>query len=195
MRETTESLVGRAQSQDPAALEQLVLDALPGLHGWLRLRAGAHIRQQESISDLVQSVAREALEDLDRFEWRGEPAFRHWLYKRAQNKLYDRARRLGTEKRDPARERRLEQMSGEFLLQAGVLTPSQDVSSKEGLARIEEAFEQLPERYRDAVAMRRVCGMPYEDVAASLGVTVENARSIVHRGLSRLAILLEGEAC
>lgn len=194
MRESTESLVGRAQSRDLAALEQLVTNALPGLHSWLRLRAGAHIQRHESVSDLVQSVAREALQDLDRFEWRGEPAFRHWLYTRAQNKLVDRARRLAARKRDPAREQKLQQMSGEFLLDAGVLTPSQDASSKEVIEKIQQAFEQLPDRYREAVSMRRLCGMTYEQVAEALGVSVPNARSIVHRGLSKLAILLESDA-
>ena len=193
MQESTRALVSRAQQRDPAALEQLVAAALPGLHSWLRLRCGAQIKRQESVSDLVQSVAREALQDLDRFEWRGEAAFRHWLYLRAQNKIVDRARRIGAQKRDPAREERLQQQSGEFLLEAGILSPSQDASSKESIAQIEQAFAQLPERYREAVSMRRLCGMDYEQVAEALGVTVENARSIVHRGLSRLALLLEGE--
>ena len=91
MSGSTQELV-RAASRDKQALEQLLVRHLPHLQGWLRLRMGALLRSRETPEDLVQSVAREALGELSTFEWRGEAAFRHWLYTRAQHKLQDRVR-------------------------------------------------------------------------------------------------------
>jgi RNA polymerase sigma-70 factor, ECF subfamily len=190
----SKKLIERVQADDGAALEELLVESLPGLYAWIRLRVGPVLRARESLEDLVQSIARDALGDLDAFEWQGEPAFRHWLYTRAQRKIVDKARIASAKKRDPKREERLQRESGDFLLDAGMLTPSQDLSSKEELARIERAFQAMPDNYREAVSMRRLCGMSYEQIAEAMHVPTDSVRNLVHRGLSRLAILLEQDS-
>ena len=84
---STEVLVAAAARQDRSAKEQLLVRHLPGLEAFVRLRMGAALRQLLTAPDVVQSVCREVLEDLTDFEFRGEAAFRHWLYVRAENKL------------------------------------------------------------------------------------------------------------
>ena len=50
---------------------------------------GPQLRAKESASDLVQSVCREVLGRLDRFQHGGEAGFRHWLYATALRKVRD----------------------------------------------------------------------------------------------------------
>lgn len=192
MNETSLPLVTKAQGQDRAAVEQLLVRHLDGLRGWLRLRMGAALRARETPEDLVQSIAREVLADLGTFEWRGEAAFRHWLYVQAQRKLVDKARFVQAERRDPGRERDLAGPSGDGLeaCYATLATPSGEVASREELLRIERAFAELPEDYQEAISLQRLCGMDYAAIAARMERSEGAVRNLVHRGLSRFALRL-----
>ena len=53
-----------------------------------------------------------------------------------------------------------------------------------------EALRRLPERQRQAVALRFLADMSEADVAAALGVSTGAVKSHVHRGVSRLKTLL-----
>ena len=110
-------------ARNRAAVEELLVRHLPALQAWLRLRMGAQLRVRETPEDLVQSVAREALSDLGDFEWRGESAFRHWLFVRAQRKLVDKARYVGADRRSPQRERQMDTRAGEGAVIARALSP------------------------------------------------------------------------
>lgn len=192
MNETSLPLVTKAMGQDRAAIEQLLVRHLDGLRGWLRLRMGAALRARETPEDLVQSLAREVLADLGTFEWRGEAAFRHWLYLQAQRKLVDKARYVQAERRDPARERDVQANSGDGLAAcyATLATPSGEVASQEELQRIERAFAELPEDYQEAISLQRLCGMDYAAIAARMERSEGAVRNLVHRGLSRFALRL-----
>jgi RNA polymerase sigma-70 factor, ECF subfamily len=179
-------------ARDRAAVEELVVAHLPGLQAWLRLRMGAQLRARETPEDLVQSVAREVLGDLGDFEWRGDAAFRHWLYQKAQRKLIDKARFVQAERRDPGRE---QPIAAESQIVAGLglapaATPSGEVASKEEIERIERVFASLPDDYQEAISLQRLCGMGYPEIAARMQRSEGAVRNLVHRGLSRLALQL-----
>jgi RNA polymerase sigma-70 factor, ECF subfamily len=191
MSDSSKLLVTRAGQEDRAAVEELLVRHLPGLRAWLRLRMGAQLRARETPEDLVQSVAREVLGDLSQFEWRGEAAFRHWLYVKAQHKLIDKARFVGAERRNPERERPLSSDSETVLgVYANLCTPSADAASREELARIEQAFGELPADYQEAIGMHRLCGMDYPAIAEQMQRSEGAVRNLVYRGLARLALRL-----
>ena len=192
MSESSLPLVTRAAKRDRDAVEALLVRHLPGLQAWLRLRMGAQLRARETPEDLVQSVARDVLSDLGSFEWRGEAAFRHWLYVKAQRKLIDKARFVGAERRSPQRERPLEpaSTSAEVLGLANLATPSGELRSAEEQARIEGAFAELPADYQEAISLQRLCGMDYAAIAARMQRSEGAVRNLVYRGLSRLALRL-----
>jgi RNA polymerase sigma factor (sigma-70 family) len=131
---------------------------------------GAQLRSRETPDDLVQSVAREIVADLSRFEWRGEPAFRHWLYTTAQRKLVDKARHVRAAQRSPEFEQRLQEGASDAgVADFGTLcTPSAEAASNEEMARIEQAMSELPEDYREAIGMQRLCGMDYAAIAIEM---------------------------
>lgn len=190
MSESSLPLVTQAKAQNREAVEELLVRHMPGLRSWLQLRMGARLRSKETPDDLVQSVAREVLGDLTEFDWRGEPAFRHWLYTKAQRKLYDKARYVAADKRSPERERALQSnLSGDPMI-GNLLSPSGEVQSIEEVRRIEKAFDELSKDYQDAISMRRLCGLDYEQIAEQMERSVPAVRNLVHRGLSKLALRL-----
>jgi RNA polymerase sigma-70 factor, ECF subfamily len=192
MSESSLPLVTRARGKDAAAVEALLVQHLPGLQGWLRLRMGAQLRSRETPEDLVQSVAREVLAEIETFEWRGEAAFRHWLYVKAQHKLVDKARFVGAARRTPERERRdaPQQSDGLPAGLANLFTPSRAIESEDEVRRIEQAFAELLPDHQEAISLQRLCGMDYAEIAARMQRSEGAVRNLVHRGLSRLALRL-----
>jgi RNA polymerase sigma factor (sigma-70 family) len=55
---------------------------------------------------------------------------------------------------------------------------------------VQEALRTLPDDYRAAVVLCDVVGLPYEEIAESLGVPVGTVRSRIHRGRARLKVVL-----
>ena len=161
---------------------------LPGLRAWLRLRMGPGLRARETPDDLVQSVAREVLLGLDGFEWRGEAAFRHWLYLKAQRKLVDKARFVGAEQRTPAKERDLDALASGVVAGLVAESPSHAAVGAEDVQRIEAAFAELPGDWQEAVSLHKLCGMSVPEVAARMQRSEGAVRNLIWRGLSRLAL-------
>jgi len=189
--ETRQLLEGAAR-QDRAAIERLLVRQLPGLEAFVRLRMGSALRSRTSPPDLVQSVCREVLEDLTGFEFRGEAPFRHWLYTRAENKLREKHRYHHAEKRSGARE--VAPPDGSTFLPAyqTLCTPSRDLAAREAMERIEAAFDTLPDDYREAISLHKLCGLSHAEIAAQMQRSEGAVRNLVYRGLSRLALLVDG---
>lgn len=199
--EESKNLVDRATRGDQPALAELLQKHLPGLRAYLRLEAGQLVRAKESCSDLVQSVCREVLADVGSFEYRGEAAFRHWLYTAALRKVMDRNRYWNQDKRDAAREASLDgecrdsDDASRMLEQyGGFYTPSHDASMKEQLARLERAFDTLPAEYRQVVTLARIVGLPHREIAAQLGKTEVATRHLLARAMARLSTILDDGA-
>lgn len=184
-----------AAQGDREALERLLIRYIGPLRGFVRLNCGPTVRAKESCSDLVQSVCREALADLDGFEYRGEAAFRHWLFQRAHRKILGKNQFLQREKRDVRRE--VAAPTGEDGDEADLLaaygtfcTPSVQLQSHEAIARIEAAVDALPEAQREAVLLHRLVGMDYKEIAEATGRAEGAIRTNVYRGLAQLGLEL-----
>jgi RNA polymerase sigma-70 factor (ECF subfamily) len=163
---------------------------------FIRKRAGGVVAARESAADLAQSVCREALEDLDRFEFRDEDSFRNWLFARAARKICNRYRFHHREKRDAAREQALEPASGvaELLTAfATHTTPSRAASVREEVARLESTLAELPVDQAQAVIGTKIAGLSYAEMAEQMGRSESSVRGLVLRGVARLAALLEPE--
>src|SRR6188474_2954663 len=97
-------LVARATAGDTPSLDALLLRYLPRLRAFVRVHSSQLVRQQESCSDLVQSVCREVLQGAEKFEYRGDGPFRAWMFRTALNKILERTRSMTQQKRDVRRE-------------------------------------------------------------------------------------------
>lgn len=183
-----------ASRGDARSLDELLERYLPGLRAFVRLKAGAELREREEADDLVQSVCREVLQQRPGFEYRGEGPFRHWLYTAALRKIADRAQYYRAIKRDARREQPL--MASEaadahsqqaLRAWAGFYTPSQQAAAREELERIERALGELPEDYREALVLSRIVGLSRAEIAEHMGRSETAVKGLLARALVELS--------
>jgi RNA polymerase sigma-70 factor (ECF subfamily) len=195
MQRSSEELLEAARGGDRRALEELLLRHLSGLRAFVRLRAGPLVRRREAESDLVQSVCREVLLHAGDFRHGGEPAFRHWLYATAVRKILNKQEFHTAQRRD-LRAEELPGADGAGVLDAYATfsSPSRKLVTAEELARIEQAFDGLPEDYREVVLLSRVVGLTRAEVAAAMGRSEPSVRNLLHRALAALSQRLDLDA-
>lgn len=191
-------LAERAAEGDRDAVDALLERYLPDLRAFVRLRAGAALRDRESTSDLVQSTCREVLTRMDRFRFADETAFRRWLLTTAQRKIADRADYYTAQKRAGEREERMARESGadDEHLQAAYQrfsSPSHRVILKDEVDRIERAFDHLTEEQREVVTLAHIVGLPRREIAEQLGKSENAVRIVLHRALARIAEVVKGD--
>ncbi len=181
----------RALAGDREALDEVLARYLPRLRAFVRLQTGARIRAEESTSDLVQSVCRHLLEDLPKLEFRGEEAFRGWLFTTAVRKILKRDTFYTRAKRDVRRE-----VGGDVAIAEcyrTMTTPSADLIRSEEIEEFERAFDRLDAEHREIISLVRVAGMSHAEAGEKLGKTEGASRVLLHRALARLATILETE--
>jgi RNA polymerase sigma-70 factor (ECF subfamily) len=196
----TAALLESASKGDGVAVDVLLERYLPGLEAFIRLRQGRLLRAKESAVDIVQSVCREILQHIDRYQYRGEAQFRHWLYSTAMRKIANKVEYYRAERRDAAREiappPASASASAADLLQqyASVCTPSRVAQAREEMTRIEAAFARLPDDHREVILMSRMIGLSHREIAEALGTTDVAVRVRLSRALAKLGGLLEKRA-
>ena len=182
------------QTEPDPDVDDLLIEHLPGLRAYVRLRSGPQIRARDTSSDLVQSVCAEVLAERSRFEFRGGAAFRRWLYQATEHKLVERARFWRAEKRDAGREVAAGDGadSSDVILDgyANLFTPSRDACAREEVDRLERAFDALPQSYRDVITMSRFLGYSHTEIAQQSGRNEGAVRTQLSRALARLSELL-----
>jgi RNA polymerase sigma-70 factor (ECF subfamily) len=181
------ALVAQAGGGDELAIDTLLERYLPSVRAYLRLRAGRRLLDKESASDLAQSVCRDILENLHRFEYDGEDGFRRWLFKTAERKVLDRHAHHAARKRTPEHGGVEVDLSATLACYASLHTPSRAAIAREELARLESALTALPEDMREVLILARIVGLSRAAIASEVGKTEGAVRMILHRGLARLA--------
>jgi RNA polymerase sigma-70 factor (ECF subfamily) len=140
----------------------------------------------EAAVDILGETFAAAFEERERFEYRDERSTRAWLYAIARHQLADHFRA------ESARGRALARLG----VQRRALTDTEyerieelaDAEALRGL--IADQIGQLPDDQQQAVRLRIIDERPYEQIAALLGITPENARARVSRGLRALRAAL-----
>jgi RNA polymerase sigma-70 factor (ECF subfamily) len=73
----------------------------------------------------------------------------------------------------------------------GAPQPAEVAERRESSEELRAALDRLPQRYREAVVLRHVQGLPYAEAATVLEQPVGTVKSDVHRGLAMLRAWLE----
>ena len=166
-------LILRCQAGDGAALAELAERYHLRLRYYLRKMLGDAHRAEDALQDVWLDVLRA----LPRLKDAG--AFAAWLFRIAR----DRAYRSVRSNRRPAG--RLEGLDPEV--------PDADEGfSPEDAAAIHAALDRLTPEHREALILRFVEEMNYEQIAAVTGVSVGTVRSRLHYAKRALRHLLEG---
>ena len=186
MCDSTDASIEAAIRKDPAAVEDLFQRYLPRVRAYLRLRAGSVVLARESASDLAQSVCRDVLQHMDRYQYNGEDGFRRWLFKTAQRKIADRYDYYQAQRRTADRED-AKDLSDTVAVYGSPFTPSHHAIARERLQQLEAAIEGLPELEREMFVQCKVMGLSRASVAAEHGLSEGAVRMRLHRALARLA--------
>jgi RNA polymerase sigma-70 factor, ECF subfamily len=181
-REVDQQLVERAQRGEKRAFELLVIKYQRKL-GRLLSR---FIRDAAEVEDVTQEAFIKAYRALPSF--RGDSAFYTWLYRiginTAKNYLVAKGRRAPTSTEFNSEE--AENFDdGEQLRE--VNTPENELMSKQIIATVNLAMDELPEELRTAITLREIDGLSYEDIANIMNCPIGTVRSRIFRAREAIA--------
>lgn len=178
-----DELVERARF-DPDGFDELYLRHAPTVHGWLR----GQLHSEQDALDLTAEVFAQAWSARGRFRPHESGSAGPWLHGIARNLL--------------AQSRRHGRLTSRAVQRLGVRTQvAHSPSEDDDLERITvaqlgpsltESMQALPAAQREAIAMRVLDDLPYEQVARHMNATVENTRMRVARGLRTLGTSIAG---
>lgn len=194
--DNTRNLVSRALDQDRDAIDLLFQRYRDRLRNALRKLIGPKYRLLMADSeDATHDAILSALKRLHQFEYRGEGSFLAWLLKGAEYEIVRRIRALETQKRTAIGglvgiDENVEQM-----LPAKDATPSQNHDESELAERVRVALQQLPDREREIIVLRRYLELDTPEICAEMGLPTEGAvRALLSRAQARLSGLLSRTA-
>jgi RNA polymerase sigma-70 factor, ECF subfamily len=177
--DTDQMLVARAVAGDQRAYELLVLKYQRRIERLI----GRMVRDVDLVEDIAQETFIRAYRALGQF--RGEAQFYTWLYRIAVNTA---KKALVDLKRDP--------LVSESALRGGddedetsaveneltsPETPETVLAAKEIAATVNSAMEALPEELRQAVTLREIEGLSYEEIAEAMNCPIGTVRSRIFR--------------
>lgn len=145
----------------------------------------AGVRSPSDVADLSQETFLRAYAHLETFN----PAlgkFSTWIYQIARNvvrtHLGKSQRRVPTQElpEDQTLENALPDISRES-------DPSGGILREEAERELREALAELPERTRTVLTLRYYNNMEYHTIASTLGLSLGNVKTLIHRGKIALA--------
>lgn len=181
-RDLDQELVLRAQNGDQRAFELLVVKYQRRIARLL----SRMIRDQAEIEDVSQEAFIKAYRALPTF--RGESAFYTWLYRIAINTAKNYLSTLG---RRPMLAADYEDEDGDIVDASSLLpdfhTPETELSNKQIVSTVNEAVNALPEELREAITLREMDGMSYDEIAVAMDCPIGTVRSRIFRAREAIA--------
>lgn len=174
------ALVERVQRGDQRAFEMLVVKYQRRIERLI----GRMVRDVDLVEDIAQETFIRAYRALHQF--RGEAQFYTWLYRIAVNTakkalvdmkrdptISESALRPSSSDDDETYQPRNEPISDE--------TPETVLAANEIAAVVEAAMEALPAELRQAVTLREIEGLSYEEIAEVMDCPIGTVRSRIFR--------------
>ncbi len=178
-------LVERVKQGDQRAFELLVVKYQRRIERLI----GRIVRDTDLVFDLAQETFIRAYRALPQF--RGESAFYTWLYRIAVNTAKKAAVELG---RDPVMtetalhtEDEDEETSRRRPEPTDTATPDAVLASKQIAATVNAAVDALSDDLRQALTLREIEGLSYEEIAAVMNCPIGTVRSRIFRAREAVA--------
>jgi RNA polymerase sigma-70 factor (ECF subfamily) len=174
-------LADRHRYGDESAFRELYDRFSPMVYNLSLRLSGDPMRAQ----DLSQEIFLRVFKGLPRY--RGGSSLKTWIYRIALNHCRGRLGRRGLQVEDWSVEQ----------WERGPADPARGpeevLLARDSGRRVAAALLELPVRYREAVVLRDLEGLAYEEIAAVLRVRTGTVRSRIARGRDRLRVLLESD--
>ena len=184
-REIDQELVTRVQQGDKKAFDLLVLK--------YQLRVSKlvarFLRNPSDVPDVVQDAFIKAYKALPNF--RGESAFYTWLYRIAINTAKNHL--VAQSRKSPANSIDAQEAedygASEWLKE--YVSPEREALASELGAVIHQAMADLPSDLREAITLREIEGLSYEEIAAVMDCPIGTVRSRIFRAREAIDNKLE----
>jgi RNA polymerase sigma-70 factor (ECF subfamily) len=169
-------LVARAKTRSPSAWAEIYDTTYVKLYRYCFART----TDETIASELASRVYLEALEGIDRYEYRGRPLLA-WLYRIAHNLVSDHLSRA-------RRETKALEQAAALLDQhdpgpATIVASQQDISS---------ALQHLTDDQQQVIALRYFGGMTTSEIAGAMGKSERAIYSLEVRALAAMRRVIEG---
>ncbi|MDX1668247.1 MAG: RNA polymerase sigma factor RpoE [Limnobacter sp.] len=170
------ALVLRVQEGDKAAFNVLVSK----YHRRLSRLLTRLLKNQEDIEDVIQESFIKAYRAIGNF--RGESAFYTWIYRiainSAKNLLVTQSRRPNTVNQNSDNENETFEDNSAL---SNIDTPESLIQTQQIGEAVNQAMMALPEDLRDAIVMRELDGLSYEEIATAMDCPIGTVRSRIFR--------------
>jgi len=184
-KDIDQELVERVQRGDKVAFELLV-----GKYQRKIVRLISRlVRDPSEVEDVAQEAFIKAYRAIPQF--RGESAFYTWLYRiavnTAKNYLASQGRRAPTATDTDSED--AETFDDASLLR-DINTPESVLMSKQIAETVNAVMAGLPEELRNAIALREIDGLSYEEIAELMQCPIGTVRSRIFRAREAIAAKL-----
>jgi len=177
-----QKLVEKAQRGDKRAFGILV----EKYHKKLTRLLSRMVRDQSEIEDIVQDSFVKAYRAINNF--RGDSAFYTWLYRIGINTAKNHLVSLG---RRPKAMNEVEIEDVENFEDGDELrsieTPENTMTTKEIVATVNDTIEGLPDELKEAISLREMDGLSYEEIAELMQCPIGTVRSRIFRAREAIA--------
>jgi len=183
--EVEREIIQRVIGGDRNAFEGLVLENQKNVYN-LALKM---TRNEEDALDISQEAFVKAYRQLRNF--RGESKFSVWMYRLTYNLCIDFLRR---KPKTDAISLNQEDESGDITpIEIPDLRnlPENSTIRNEMRKNIVESIKELPLKHREAIVMREIAGMSYEEIASTLNINVGTVKSRLARSRLKLIEILK----
>ncbi len=180
-------LVERTVAGDQRAYELLVIKYQRRIERLI----GRMVRDTDLVQDIAQETFLRAYRALHQF--RGDAQFYTWLYRIAVNTA---KKTLMDLKRDPLITESALRGASDDDDETSVLTreltsdetPETVLAAREVAQAVNAALEALPQELRQAVTLREIEGLSYEEIAQAMGCPIGTVRSRIFRAREAISV-------
>lgn len=179
LTDTDTRLVELAMAGDSRAFDLLVVKYERRIHRLI----GRFVRDAELVEDIAQETFVRAWRALHQF--RGDAQFYTWLYRIAVNTA---KKSLMDLRRDPVvfestlhKADEESETSSSQEEQSTQETPETEYAAREIARHVQKALDALPEDIRQAIVLREMEGLTYEEIAVAMNCPIGTVRSRIFR--------------
>ncbi len=187
-----DQFIEKLKRGDAVAFEKLVKERSGEIYGLLyRLTENS-----EEARDLTQETFLRAFQSINHF--RGDSDLRTWIYRIAINQARNRWRWWKRRRRESTVSIDAPDIGGgrlglvATLRSTSIKDPEEGAIANERERALKKALSSLRRVYREAVVLRDIEGFAYEEIAATLEISVGTVKSRLARGRQELRRKLEG---
>lgn len=184
-RGVDQALVERVQKGDKKAFDVLVMKYQ------LRISklVGRFLRNPSDVPDVVQETFIKAYRALPGF--RGESAFYTWLYRIAINTAKNHLVAMGRKASANGIDAQEAEDYGASEWLKEYATPERELLASEIQSTVNKVMSELPADLKEAISLREIEGLSYEDIAVAMDCPIGTVRSRIFRAREAIDEKLE----